>query len=30
MKIKKPSVIGSVCRKLAKYLIKEYSTIEEN
>ena len=24
MKIKKPSVMGTVCRKLAKQLIKEY------
>ena len=24
MKIKKPAVLGSVCRKLAKYLLKEF------
>lgn len=26
MKIKKPQVIGVVCRKLAKYLLREYDS----
>eukprot|EP00347_Sterkiella_histriomuscorum_P004973 403358381 len=29
MKIKKPSILGTLCRKLSKYLIKEYAKQDE-
>ncbi len=29
MKIKKPQIMGKLCRKIAKYLIKEYSKVNE-